>query len=124
MGSWLALRDLLLVMQCPRAQLTLEAIFADEAVLYALAAGQAMLHTDGQLPLSVLRLLKRNLVGHMQSNYYTYRRSIEYEMTTIRRLKDVQMRAVTFTGAAITAGLVGVANYVSRAVYEAYHNDA
>ena len=121
---WLALRDLLPVMQCPRAQLVLEAIFADEDVLDALAAGQAMLPTGKQLPLGVLRLLKRNLVGHMQSNYYHYRHSIEYEMVRIRRLKDTQMRAVTFFGAAITAGLVGVAKYASRAVYEHYNDDA
>ena len=44
---------------------------------------------------------------------------LDREITRIQRVKDLQWRAVTLTGSGIVAGMIGVANFVSRLAYDA-----
>lgn len=106
--------------QCERAQLILEAIFSDQEVVGALSAGKPMMDTVGQPPSSLRQTLNDGLYGHLRSNYYTYAEAIRHEITAIRRVQDLQGRALVLAGIGFAAALVGVSNFLSTLAYHEY----
>ncbi|KAK3236246.1 hypothetical protein CYMTET_53605 [Cymbomonas tetramitiformis] len=119
-GAWVALSELLPVIQAERGRLVLEAIFADKGVLDALGKGVFFLKSTGELPQHMLSTLKANLVGHMQTNVYMYKQAIEHEQANIRRVQEMQGRFIALVGATFAAILVGIANFLGRLAYDYY----
>ncbi|KAK3266842.1 hypothetical protein CYMTET_24562 [Cymbomonas tetramitiformis] len=119
-GAWVALSELLPVIQAERGRLVLEAIFADKGVLDALGKGEFFLKSTGDLPQHMLTTLKANLVGHMQTNLYMYKQAIEHEQANIRRVQEMQGRFIALVGATFAAILVGIANFLGRIAYDYY----
>mmetsp|Transcript_39213 Transcript_39213/g.124932 ORF Transcript_39213/g.124932 Transcript_39213/m.124932 type:complete len:377 (+) Transcript_39213:474-1604(+) len=109
--AWVALRDLLGKVQAGRAQVVLEAIFAEESVRDALGMGQALSGIKGSPPEELIIRLKSNLAGHIKANYYTYRRAIEAEIALIERIKEYKQRAFAIAGSMLLALLIAVGNF-------------
>ena len=121
LASWQALMALLPKMKSKRGIAVLEAIFSDRQVLKAMGAGKQFNVAnvgEGKLPAEVLKLLKTGLGGHIKAHAYEYDQMIGRELARIARIKQLQARAVGLVATAITAGLIGVANFVSKVVYE------
>ena len=69
----------------------------------------------------VLLGLKQHAGGHLRAHAYEYRRKMENELARIARLKEQQLRAVGFLGTVFVGAMIGVFNFVSRLVYEAFY---
>eukprot|EP00854_Cymbomonas_tetramitiformis_P020848 gene20848-24993_t len=121
--AWIALSELLPVLQVQRGQQVLEAIFGDEDVLKALEIGNKFLKSTGAAPQVVITTLKTQLVNHMLSNMYMYKQSIQHEQANICRVQDMQTRGVALIGTIFAAALIGVANFLSRLAYVHFYDD-
>ncbi|KAK3268561.1 hypothetical protein CYMTET_22946 [Cymbomonas tetramitiformis] len=119
-GAWVALSELLPVIQAERGRRVLEAIFADKDVLDALGKGEFFLKSTGVLPQHMLSTLKANLVGHMQTNLYMYKQAIQHEQANIRRVQEMQGRFIALVGATVAAILIGIANVLGQVSYDYY----
>jgi hypothetical protein len=118
----------------------------DEEVLKGIGAAQQLQKIIGTPPEELVELLKRGPAQHLQNHAYQYRRKFDVELASIRRLKELQvclcrascyrvlmsmrllpeclqsqLRVVALVGTVLVAALVGVANYVSRVIYESVH---
>ena len=51
---------------------------------------------------------------------YEYRRKFDSELALIRRLKELQLRAVALLGTFLFSVLVGICNFLSQIAYTAY----
>ena len=74
----------------------------------------------GTAPTTLLSLLSQGPGEHIRRSAFRYQRMLDGELVRIRRIKELQWRAVTLTGSAIVAAMIGVANFVSRLVYYAW----
>ena len=90
-------------------------------VLKAMGAGKQFDVVNGKLPVEVLKLLKTGLGGHIKAHAYEYDQMIGKELSRIARIKQLQARAVGLVATGITAGLIGVANFVSKIVYDSVY---
>ena len=67
----------------------------------------------------VLKLLKEGLGGHIKKHAYKYRQALDGELARIARIRQMKQGTIEFTRAGVTAGLIGVSNFISNAVYDA-----
>ena len=108
-------------MHSKRGVAVLEAIFSDREVLSAMGAGKQFNDATGKVPLEVLKKLKAGLGGHIKKNAFAYHQVINREVARIGRIKQLQVRAVGLVGSGFVAALIGLANFVSNAVYDAVY---
>ena len=103
----------------------LDAIVSDDKVLSGLAAAHVLRNAKwkaGEAPDGLLFQLKQGPGRHIKSHAYRYQRKIDLELARIARIQTLQQRAVGLLGTLIVSASVGVANYVSRSVYDAVHS--
>ena len=79
---------------------------------------EALISTIGKPPVALLTRLNQGPGAHIRKHAYDYNRTINQELARIARIRDLQIRTVALVGSAIVASMVGVANYVSRTIYE------
>eukprot|EP01046_Picozoa_sp_COSAG06_P008191 COSAG06_NODE_411_length_16063_cov_12.216738_16_plen_1127_part_00 len=60
----------------------------------------------------------------LKNNAYEYRRTLDAEIERIKRLKELQVRAVALSGSAVVAGLIGAANLLARVIYAQHFADS
>ena len=118
LASWQALMDLLPLMRSQRGVAVLEAIFSSRDVLEAMGAAQQFTDSNGKVPQAVLRVMKEGLGGHIKKNAFLYREMVDREIARIRRIKQLQQRAVGLVGSAFIATMIGGANLASRLIYD------
>jgi len=56
--------------------------------------------------------------AHIRTHAYKYDKLISLELVRIQRVKDVQWKAVTLSGSAFVATMIGTANLLSRLYYD------
>ena len=118
LASWQALMDLLPLMRSQRGVAVLEVIFSSRDVLEAMGAAQQFTDSNGKVPQAVLRVMKEGLGGHIKKNAFLYREMVDREIARIRRIKQLQQRAVGLVGSAFIATMIGGANLASRLIYD------
>ena len=69
----------------------------------------------------LLLQLKQGPGKHIKSHAYAYRRKIDAELARLARIQTLQQRMVGVVGTLIISTSIGLANYISRAVYDQYH---
>ena len=52
--------------------------------------------------------------GHIRENAYKYDKLLSRELVRIQRVKDLQWKAVTLSGSAVVAAMVGTANVLGQ----------
>ena len=111
--SWLALRDMLPSIQVGRAQLVLEAIFADKHVLQSLAWGEAMRDISGKPPDELLIRLKQGLSGHIKMNYFRYHKELQQEIANIKRILELKHVFFSVMTSVLLAVLISMGNFMA-----------
>eukprot|EP01052_Picozoa_sp_SAG31_P022550 SAG31_NODE_1798_length_7243_cov_4.509518_1_plen_247_part_00 len=106
-----------------RGQAVLDCICMDEEVLTGIGAAHQMQDMIGKVPDEVVTLLKQGPGRHLQEHAYEYRRKFDAELAAIRRLKELHLQAVAFIATVLLSGLVGLANFASRVVYDDVYAD-
>ena len=56
--------------------------------------------------------------AHIRTHAYKYDKLISLELVRIQRVKDMQWKAVTLSGSAFVATMIGTANLLSRLYYD------
>ena len=98
-------------------------MIADKKVLEALGAAKALMHIEGDTPPAALVAISAQGPGaHIRKHGYRYMRRINKELVLIRRVKELQMRAITGLGTLLVATSIAVGNYVARVMYDGVTN--
>jgi len=121
--TWQALLGLRSQMEVERGQAVLDCICADDKVLHAVGMADQLRKTQGEVPNDVLTTLNEGPGSHIRGNAYRYRKSLDRELARVRRVKEIQLRAVGFVGTAIVAALVGASNVIGRLYYDVIRED-
>ena len=117
--GWIAVLNLRSEMDSERGQAILDCMCLDEDVLIGLGAAEQLSHAVLEKPpTELLKLLKQGPGKHLKKHEYEYRRKIDGELSQIRRIMELQLRAVALIGTALLSLLVGVANFISRLLYD------
>ena len=117
--GWIAVLKLRSEMDSERGQAILDCMCLDEDVLIGLGAAEQLSHAVlKEPPTELLKLLKQGPGKHLKKHEYEYRRKIDEELSQIRRIMELQVRAVALIGTALLSLLVGVANFMSRLLYD------
>lgn len=95
----------------------LECLANDEKVLKALGMAQQLHDISGKPPDELIIALNDGPGSHIRQNAYQYRHIIDREIACIRRVREVQLRAMTLLGSSFVAGMVGLANLLARIAY-------
>lgn len=104
LASWEALLQLLPALSVPRGEAVLELIGADEKVLLALSAADALRDIKGDPPPDLIALLNMGPGKHIRDNAYGYRRVLDMELSKIVRIKAAQLTVISY----IAAGFFGL----------------
>jgi len=96
-----------------RGRAVLQCIASNEKLLSALGVAKTLNKTQGTVPTDVLMRLNEG-AGSLRANGYKYDKLISRELVRIGRIKDLQWRAVTLSGSAIVATMIGTANVLGR----------
>ena len=105
-------------MQCALA--VFECIAADAAVAEAVGAAAPFIELDGELPAAIMVKLNKGPADHIRKQAYKYTRLLEKNLSMITQIRETQARIIALIGAAITAALVSVGNFIARLGYDAY----
>ena len=119
--TWLALYELLRVFKSDVCCMVLRCIFSDPDVRRALGAARQFSGIEGEPPSSLLKHLKSGLSKHIKKRFYVYNREIESEMANIRRIQELQARAIALLGTGIVSAMIGTANFVSNIMYDEFY---
>lgn len=106
------------------AQQVIDAIVTDESLLCGLGAAHTLRDAiyEGNPPQELLQQLKQGPGKHIKVHAYEYQRKIDKELAQISRIQTLQQRAVGLAGTLVFSTAVGVANFVSRTVYDAVNS--
>ena len=80
--------------------------------------------TAGEAPDGLLFQLKQGPGKHIKAHAYRYQRKIDQELARIERIKTLQQRAIGLLGTLIISASIGIANFVSRRVYDDVYGPA
>ena len=105
-------------MQC--AQAVFECIAADSAVAEAVGAAAPFIELDGELPAAIMVKLNKGPADHIRKQAYKYTRLLNGNLSMINKIRETQARIIALIGAAITAALVSVGNFIARLGFKAY----
>ena len=104
-------------MQAERCQAILTCIFADAEVCKGLGAAEQFEGIIGEPPHGVLLMLKGGPGKHIKANRYEYQMALGKEIGKIERIKELRAQMIGLIGTAIVSGLIGIAGFISRALY-------
>ena len=93
---------------------------ADSAVLEAVGAAKPFIKLEGELPAAIMVKLTEGPAEHIRMKSYKYAKLLERDLSMITKIKDIQARIIALIGAAITAALVSVGNFIARIGFKAY----
>lgn len=106
-------------MDAERGQAVIDCMCLDDDVLHALGAAlQLSSAVMTKPPTRLLELLKRGPGNHLKKHQYKYQCMLDAELALIKRLKELQLRAVALLGTALLSCMVGLANFFSQWVYD------
>ena len=91
---------------------------ADEKVFKALGAARALMDTKGEAPAALVTALSQGPGAHIKKHVYRYTRTINRELVTIRRVKELQLRVVGLVGALLISLSVAMGSYFSTLLYD------
>ena len=115
--SWEAVIRLRAQLHSERGLAVLDCIINDPKMLKALGMAQQLHDISGKPPEQLLIALNEGPGSHIRQNAYQYRHMLEREIACIRRVREMQLRAVALVGSTILAALVGFANLLARIAY-------
>ena len=69
-------------------------------------------------PNELVARLNNDAGAHIRTHAYKYDKLISQELLRIRQVKDMQWKALTLTGSAFVAAMIGTANLLSRLYYD------
>ena len=116
--TWQATLALLSSLEVERGVAVLQCIASDEKLLEALGMAKTLYKAQGNVPGEVVVRLNNGAGAHIRTHAYKYDKLISLELVRIQRVKDMQWRAVTLTGSAVVATMIGTANLLSRLYYD------
>ena len=117
--GWISVLELRGQLRVQCGQAVLECMVADEKVLQALGAAKALMHIEGDAPPAALvTIIAQGPGAHIRKHGYRYTRRLDKELVLIRRVKELQMRAVTGVGTLLVATSIAVGNYFGRVMYD------
>ena len=116
--TWQATLALLTSVEVERGSAVLQCIASDEKLLTALGTAKTLYKAQGNVPGEVVVRLNDGAGAHIRTHAYKYDKLIDQELMRIQRVKEIQWRAVTLTGSAVVATMIGVANLLSRLYYD------
>ena len=116
--SWQATLALLQSLDVERGSAVLQCIASDVELLKALGMARALYRVQGEVPTELVVRLNDGAGAHIRTYAYTYNKLISLELVRIQRVKDMQWQAVTLTGSAVVATMIGTANLLSRLYYD------
>ena len=120
MASWIAFFDLYKQVNVQCAVAVFECMAADSAVVEAVGAAKPFIELDGELPAAIMVKLTKGPADHIRKNAYKYVKLLEKNLTMITKIQETQARMIALIGAAITAALVSVGNFVARLGHDMY----
>ena len=116
--TWQATLALLKSVEVERGSAVLQCIASDEKLLKALGMAEALYRIKGDAPTELVMRLNDGAGAHIRTHAYKYDKLISLELVRIQRVKDMQWRAVTLSGSAVVATMIGTANLLSRLYYD------
>ena len=93
---------------------------ADPAVVEAVGAAKPFIELDGDLPAAIMVKLTKGPADHIRKKAYKYTKLLERDLNMIDKIKETQARIIALIGAAITAALISVGNFIARLGFKAY----
>ena len=122
--GWISVLDLRGQLRVECGQSVLECMVSDEKVLEALGAAKALIkmRIEGDAPAALVTIIAQGPGAHIRKHGYRYMRRIDKELVLIRRIKELQMRAIAGVGTLLVATSVAVGNYVASVMYDAVKN--
>eukprot|EP00964_Phaeocystis_antarctica_P162145 scaffold135863_cov130-Phaeocystis_antarctica.AAC.1 len=121
--GWISVLELRGQLRVECGQSVLECMVADEKVLEALGAVKALMRIEGETaPAALIALIAQGPGAHIRKHGYRYTRRLDKELVLIRRVKELQMRAITGVGTLLVATSIAVGNYVARVMYDGVTN--
>ena len=121
--TWQATLALLKNVEVERGVAVLQCIASDEKLLKALGMAVTLYKIKGEVPTDLVMLLNDDMGAHIRSNAYKYDKLISVELVRIQRVKEIQWRALTLTGSAFVAAMIGTANLLSRLYYDVLRSE-
>merc|ERR1712086_1187940 len=98
--GWISVLELRGQLRVECGQAVLECMATEEKVLEALGAAKALMHIEGDTPPAALvAIIAQGPGAHIRKHGCRYMRRIDKELALIRRVKELQKRALTSTGA-------------------------
>eukprot|EP00964_Phaeocystis_antarctica_P125306 scaffold88935_cov58-Phaeocystis_antarctica.AAC.3 len=116
--TWQATLAMLKSVEVERGVAVLQCIASDKKLLKALGMAKALYDAQGEVPVEVVVRLNDGAGAHIRTHAYKYDKLISLELLRIQRVKDIQWRAVTLSGSAVVATMIGTANLLSRLYYD------
>eukprot|EP00802_Teleaulax_amphioxeia_P002688 Tamp_02691.p1 GENE.Tamp_02691~~Tamp_02691.p1 ORF type:complete len:1064 (+),score=248.41 Tamp_02691:470-3661(+) len=120
LASWIAFFDLYKQVNVQCALAVFECMAADPAVVEAVGAAKPFIELDGELPAAIMVKLTKGPADHIRKNAYKYAKLLARDLSMITRIQETQARIIALIGAAITAALVSVGNFIARLGFKAY----
>ena len=121
--GWISVLELRGQLRVECGQAVLQCMVADKKVLEALGAAKAMMHIEGDTPPAALvAIIAQGPGAHIRKHGYRYTRRIDKELVLIRRVKELQTRAVASFGTLLVATSITVGNYLARVMYDGVNN--
>ena len=98
----------------------LDAIVCDEGVLSGLNAAYVLRNAvyKDKPPTELLHQLKQGPGRHIKTHSYAYRDKVQREIARLKCIRLLQERIVGLAGTLILSASVGVANFISRTLYD------
>jgi len=125
-ATWVMLLSLRSKMTSKCGHAILDAMIQDDALLEGIGRvhqfSEATLDAAGTK--EMLMALRKGPALHLKNHAYEYRRTLDAELARIKRLKELQVRAVALSGSAVVAGLIGAANLLARVIYAQHFADS
>jgi hypothetical protein len=117
-ATWQAILALNKSLDVERGAAVLQCIASDEKLLKALGMAKTLYMVTGDVPATLVVGLNDGAGGHIRTHAYKYNKQISQELVRIQRVKDMQWKAVTLSGSALVATMIGTANLLSRLYYD------
>ena len=117
-AAWQAILALSKSVEVERGRAVLQCIASDEKLLLALGMAETLYKIKGDVPTDLVMQLNDGAGAHIRSHAYKYDKLISLELVRIQRVKEMQWKAVTLTGSAFVATMIGTANLLSRLYYD------
>ena len=116
--SWISTLQLRNVLRGECSQNVMDCLVADEKLLQALGAAQALQYAVGDTPSSLISQLSQGPGAHIRNHAYLYTKRISDELIRIDRIQSFQTRIVALIASGILAVMISIGNYIGRMANE------